>query len=150
MKNGLARIVWTTSVLKKGMHSEGIFLLGCFDYHQFIGVRKLPIETATDEEARRFKVWDLSKSHFSSDMMSSYWRTLPFVGSVIAHVVVKMCEMELLRRDCDDDSGRRIGFNDTWCREHTHLAFVFFFRTTIGSQHVHPMWVLMNMLWIYP
>ena len=23
MKNGLARIVWTTSVLKKGMHSEG-------------------------------------------------------------------------------------------------------------------------------
>ena len=47
------------------MHSEGIFLLGCFDYHQFIGVGKLPIETATDEEARHFKVCTMGLEQIS-------------------------------------------------------------------------------------
>ena len=57
VKNGLARVVWTTSVLKEGIHSDGTFHLGCFAYSPYLNVCKLPTETATAGDTRQFKVY---------------------------------------------------------------------------------------------
>ena len=55
VKNGLVRIVWTTSVPKEGISDE-IFRLGCFDYFPCTDVCEMSTETAIDGAARTFKV----------------------------------------------------------------------------------------------